>query len=51
MLFVSSGFLETEGFLLTLPIERAAKTLGGNQPATTPTEITVVAMTSHRRPH
>lgn len=51
ILFVSSGFLETEGLLLTILINKGgSRGTEGNHPATTPTEVTVVVMTGDCRP-
>lgn len=52
MLFVSSGFLETEGLFVTVVVNRGgSKDTGGNDPAATPTEVTVEVMTGHWKPH
>lgn len=51
MLFVSSGFLETEGLSLTVLINRRGSREQGNETATTPNEVTVVGMTNGWKPH
>lgn len=52
MLFVSSGFLETDGLSLTVLINRGgSRELWGNDTATTPAEVTAVVMTDDWTPH
>lgn len=51
ILFVSSGFLETEGPFLTALINRSHKDTGRNDTATPLTEVTVGVTTDDCRPH